>query len=72
MHSLFGAGYNRRVMVVATSLQWGFFLPLAYLVGPVLGWGLSAVWIAQVIYRGLQALAFAVIWRRRRWVGVKV
>ena len=67
MHALLGAGDNRRVMVVAIGLQWGLFLPVAYLVGPGLGMGLTVVWIAQVAYRAIQTTVFIVMWRGRRW-----
>jgi putative MATE family efflux protein len=72
LNSLLGAGYNRVVMAVSTGLQWGLFLPLAYLLGPVLGLGMLAIWIAQVAYRGLQAGVLVAIWRRDAWTRVKV
>ena len=40
MQSLLGAGDTRRVMMVSICNQWLLFLPVAYLVGPVLGFGL--------------------------------
>lgn len=70
MNSLLGAGDNRRVMALAVSLQWGLFLPVAFLVGPVLGLGLTAVWIAQVGYRSLQTAAFVVMWQRGKWAEI--
>jgi len=72
LNALLGAGASRTVMIVSISLQWGLFLPVAYVLGPVLGFGLSAVWIAQVGYRCLQALVFAAVWRRRSWIEMKV
>ena len=72
LNTLLGAGASRLVMVVSISLQWGLFIPTAYLIGPVLGLGLTAVWIAQVSYRTLQAVVFALIWRSRRWMSVEV
>jgi MATE family multidrug resistance protein len=72
MQAMLGAGAARTVMVVGVSLQWGLFLPAAWLVGPVLGWGLTAVWAAQGVQRMLQAGVFAWLWRRRRWAGVEV
>jgi putative MATE family efflux protein len=72
MNSLLGAGDNRRVMAVTVSLQWGMFLPVAFLVGPVLGWGLASVWAAQVGYRSLQTAAFVVMWHRGRWADIVV
>ncbi len=59
-------------MKVSIGLQWGLFLPAAYVLGPVLGFGMTAVWTAQVGYRSLQALVFALIWKSRTWIGVAV
>ena len=65
--ALLGAGANRTVMLVSSLSQWAFFLPLAYVIGPVLGYGLLGIWIVQAIYRILQAGAFAWIWSRKEW-----
>ncbi len=72
LNALLGAGASRLVMEVSIGLQWGLFLPVAYLLGPVLGFGMSAVWVAQVGYRSLQAMVFAVMWRSRSWIDVEV
>jgi putative MATE family efflux protein len=72
MNGLLGAGASKTVMLVSISLQWGVFLPVAFVIGPVLGFGMSAVWAAQVGYRCLQGLIFAAIWRSRRWIGLRV
>ena len=55
--ALQGAGYTRRVMVVAIINQWLVYLPLAYLAGPILGYGLTTIWLINVIYRSLQSLS---------------
>lgn len=68
MNALLGAGASRTVMVVSVALQWGLFLPLAFMLGPVLGFGMTAVWSAQVGYRCVQALVFTSIWRGRSWL----
>ena len=52
----------------SVGLQWGIFLPAAWLVGPVLGYGLLGIWLAQMGFRLLQALAFVILWQRRGWV----
>ncbi len=57
---------------VAVTAQWGMFLPLAYVVGPYLGYGLLVMWVAQIVYRCGQALIFLVIWRRGTWRSIKV
>ncbi len=72
MNALLGAGASRLVMQVSIGMQWGLFLPAAYLLGPVLGLGLSAVWSAQVAYRVLQALVFAMVWRSQAWIDLEV
>jgi len=72
MNSLVGAGDTRRAMVVATGLQWLLFLPAAYVVGPILGWGLFAIWCANAVYRQLQSVVFALLWKRGKWRDVQV
>ena len=59
-------------MMVAVSTQWLMFLPLAYLVGPVLGLGLTAIWISQGVYRTVQAGLFFRFWQSRRWARIHV
>ncbi len=72
LNALLGAGDSRRVMVVSVLMQWGIGLPLAALAGPVLGWGVLAIWGVQCGYRAVQALIFAIIWRRGAWARVEV
>lgn len=67
LNALFGAGDSRLVMVVSISMQWALQLPLVYLIGPVLGWGLMPIWIAWFAVRALQAVIFFMIWRGPRW-----
>jgi multidrug resistance protein, MATE family len=72
MNALIGAGASRTSMVVTIATQWLLFLPVAYVLGPVLGLGLMAIWSAQVSYRALSALIFAHLWRRGSWVAIQV
>ncbi len=72
LNALLGAGASRLVMRVSIGMQWGLFLPVAYVLGPVLGMGLSAVWVAQVCYRSVQALVFARVWGGRTWIDLEV
>jgi MATE family multidrug resistance protein len=59
--ALRGAGDTRWPFLVQTALSWAFFLPLAYLLAVVLGYGLAGAWTAQLIYIAL--LALVMIWR---------
>ena len=72
MNALLGAGASRQVMAITASLQWGLFLPAAYLIGPVLGWGLVGVWVAQLGYRALQTGVIVLVWRRGAWARIEV
>lgn len=71
-HSLMGAGDAKRVMWVTIITQWLLFTPFAYLVGPVWGFGLIGVWIAQEVYRVLQAIIFYLFWRQKKWANIKI
>lgn len=70
MNAHLGAGSSRTVLVVSVATQWGAFLPVAWLLGPVLGFGMIAIWLAQAGYRLLNLSLFAWSWRRRGWASV--
>lgn len=70
--ALLGAGASRTVMTVNLGSQWLVFLPCAYLVGPVLGGGLLAVWLLQSLYRVMASVIFAIMWRRKHWAEIRI
>lgn len=72
MNGLIGAGDTRRGMWISVIAQWLFFLPAAWLAGPVLGFGLTGVWAVNALYRLGQALVCMHAWRSRRWVGIEL
>lgn len=72
MHSLLGAGDARRVMLISVGCQWVLGVLLAYLIGPVLGFGLLAIWLSQELNRLVQLGLFVRIWRQRRWASLAV
>lgn len=72
MHALLGAGDAKRVMMVSITAQWILFLPVAYLAGPILGYGLLALWVLQGAYRAVQAGVFVQLWRQREWASIRV
>jgi multidrug resistance protein, MATE family len=72
MHALLGAGAVGLVMKVSVGLQWLLFLPVAWLLGPTLGFGLTVIWLAMMLYRGLQAGLFVAAWEKRGWALIKV
>jgi Na+-driven multidrug efflux pump len=48
------------------------FMPLAWLAGPVLGFGLTGIWVMQTVYRVLQAGIFSLFWMRGDWARVAI
>ena len=72
MNALIGAGDTRRSMWISLLWQWLFYLPLAWLAGPVLGFGLLAVWIVNVVYRAGQAVNCGTTWAGRKWAAIRI
>jgi putative MATE family efflux protein len=72
MNGLIGAGDTHRSMWISVIAQWVFFLPVAYLVGPVLGYGLLGVWVINGFYRAGQALVCVQQWHGRKWANIEV
>jgi len=72
MNALIGAGDTRRSMWISVIWQWIFFLPLAYLAGPVLGFGLLGVWVINGLYRVGQAITCGRQWAGRKWAGIPI
>ena len=72
MNALIGAGDTRRSMWISMIAQWVFFLPAAYMVGPVMGFGLLGIWIINGLYRSGQAIACIQQWSGRHWTGIKL
>ncbi len=61
--ALFGAGNTRFVMIVELVLHFGWFVPLAWLLGITLGYGLLGIWLAGVAYALL--LCAIMVWKFR-------
>ena len=72
MHGLLGAGDARRVMFVSIGTQWLLFLPLAFVIGPLLGYGLLGVWLWQGVTRAIQSTLFFTMWKSRKWQHIEV
>ncbi|WP_415903407.1 MATE family efflux transporter [Neptuniibacter sp. QD29_5] len=70
--ALLGVGANRSVLLISTFSQWCFFLPLAWLFGPILGFGLLGIWIVQIAHRLLSSAIFIRIWSQQHWQKVKI
>ncbi|XOV89716.1 MAG: MATE family efflux transporter [Pseudomonadota bacterium] len=63
-----GAGDVKRVTWINFFSQWGILVPGAWLMGPILGYGLLGIWLVhQLPFRFGQVLVFAWFWRRGDW-----
>lgn len=72
LSGLQGAGAAKIVAKISVSMQWLLFLPLAYVIGPVMGYGLMGVWAWFIAYRLITTLIFAGFWQFGRWQHIKV
>ncbi|MGV6851263.1 MAG: MATE family efflux transporter [bacterium] len=72
MNAQLGAGDTKRMLIITIVTQWLIFLPSAYIIGPVLGYGLIGVWLAQTAYRLLQASLFILWWHKGHWKKIRV
>lgn len=65
--ALFGAGESVFVMVVELFLHFLCLVPVAWLLGIVLGYGLMGIWSAAVIYVFLLTVVMVWYFRRGSW-----
>ena len=70
--TLLGAGASKQVMKINLVMQWLLFLPLAWIIGPYLGFGLIGVWLLQSLNRITLSLIYGTLWGRKQWVHIKV
>lgn len=69
--ALLGAGASRKVLLINTVMQWLLLLPLAYFVGPILGYGLLGIWCVQTLQRISSSVIYSALWHRRSWINEK-
>jgi len=72
MNALIGAGDTHRAMRISIVWQWLFFLPLAYLVGPALGYGLLGIWVLNGFYRVGQSVTCGTQWAGQKWADIRI
>ncbi len=68
--AMLGAGASRQVLRINLAMQWCVLLPLAYLAGPVAGFGILGIWVLQGLQRVVLSAIYSMIWQRRHWAGV--
>lgn len=65
-----GAGDTVATMFLTTFSTYAIRLPLAYLFGIRLGWGLPGIWYALCLELGFRGVIFAIRFLRGRWATV--
>ena len=65
--ALRGAGATRLVTATAFTLQWGVQLPLAWLIGVHLGFGLLGMAISRLCLFAAEAVIVTLLWRNGFW-----
>jgi MATE family multidrug resistance protein len=71
-YTLYSVGDGKRVMMVSFSTQWLFFLPVAWIVGPYLKYGLLQIWLVQIVYGAIATVLITAIWAGGKWKKVKI
>ncbi len=70
--ALFGAGANVFVAVAELVLHFGVFVPLAWLLGPKLGYGMEGAWVAAAVYATLLGLVMGIKFASPGWRKIKL
>ena len=72
MNALQGAGATKVTLKVSFTMQWLFFLPLAWYLGPYAGLGLTEIWLMQLVYRAIQTAIYVWLWKQQQWAHIKL
>jgi MATE family multidrug resistance protein len=65
MDALNGADQTRMVALGSSILHWVFYLPMAYLIGIQLNYGINGIWAMTVVFQIIQFMLFTGIWQFR-------
>jgi putative MATE family efflux protein len=68
INALRATGDARFPISIAIFSQWCFSVPLCWLFGMKLGWGLPGVWIAMMVEEWARGLIMLRRWRKRSWL----
>jgi putative MATE family efflux protein len=68
VNGLRATGDTRFPIVMGLISMWGVWVPLAWLLGLKLGWGLPGIWIAMMCDEWLRGIFMFRRWKNRRWL----
>jgi multidrug resistance protein, MATE family len=72
IHSLYGSGDTKQVMLISTLGEWLIKLPLIYLIGITFGYGLLGIWLAIIAYNMVHSILYITLWNREKWGNVTI
>jgi len=72
IQALLGAGASKKVLMINFIMQWCLLIPLAFLIGPALGYGLLGIWCIQSLQRISSSVIYAALWKKRSWVSENI
>ncbi|MBV9992180.1 MAG: MATE family efflux transporter [Alphaproteobacteria bacterium] len=67
-----GSGATKTISIVNTGMNWLVQLPMAWLVGVGLGYGLFGIALSRFVLLAVEAAIIVALWRRGDWAKVKV
>ncbi len=70
--ALIGAGAAKTSLVYNLAIQWCLALPLQWLLGVYLGYGLAGITLSFLFAYVLGVVIIALIWQRQRWAPISV
>jgi putative MATE family efflux protein len=70
--ALYGAGANNFVAIMEFALHFGCLVPLTWLLGPKLGYGLEGVWIAAAVYTNLLGICMGIKFYGKSWRKIRL
>ena len=71
-YTLNSLGEGKQIMKIVLTMQWLFFLPAVWFVGPYLHYGLLQLWLIQIAYELLATVLITGLWIGGRWKTIKI
>jgi MATE family multidrug resistance protein len=71
-YTLYALGDGNRVVLVSLVMQWLFFLPLVWVIGPHLHYGLLSIWLVNTVNGAIVAVLITMIWADGRWKTIQI
>ncbi len=67
INSLRAAGDVQFPVILGIISMWGISVPLAYILGVNVGWGLIGVWVAMISDEWFRGLGMIWRWKQGKW-----